>query len=70
MENERLVFLKDKTSKLTAEEIMITQPISIEENKQLSEALNIMEEEKITSLVVKNKNEKIIGILYINNILK
>ena len=50
--------------------IMTKNPISIEKNILAAKALSLMNEKKITSLCVFNKNrKKTIGILHIHNIL-
>ena len=50
--------------------IMTKNPISIQKNTLAAKALSIMNEKKITSLCVYDKNKKkTIGIIHIHNIL-
>ena len=50
---------------------MTKNPIKIEKNTLATKALSIMNEKKITSLCVYNKNKKFItiGIVHVHNIL-
>jgi arabinose-5-phosphate isomerase len=47
---------------------MTEKPLTIEKNDLATEALNLMEENKITSLVVKNKKGKIEGIIHLHDL--
>ena len=57
---------------LLVKDIMTKNPISIEKNELAAKALSIMNNKKITSLCVYNKNNKFktIGILHIHHILQ
>ncbi len=60
---------KDLESKIV-KNIMTINPISVEKNTLAARALSIMNEKKITSLCVYDKNKKkTVGILHIHNIL-
>jgi len=52
----------------TAEDCMTPQPKTIAKNDLATEALNIMEENRITSLIVKNKKGEIEGILHLHDL--
>ena len=51
---------------------MSKKPISVEKDTLAAKALSIMNDKKITSLCVYNKNnkDKTIGIIHIHNIIK
>ena len=56
---------------ITAKEVMTKNPISIDKNTLAVRALSLMNNKKITSLCVHNKNKnKTIGVLHIHNILQ
>jgi len=63
---------KENLSNLSAKEIMTKNPISIDKDSLAVKALSLMNEKKITSLCVHNKNNKYktIGILHIHTLLK
>lgn len=52
----------------TAEDCMTPDPITIAKDELATRALNLMEENKITSLVVKNKSGKIEGIIHLHDL--
>ena len=52
----------------TAEDCMTRQPITITKDDLATSALNIMEENKITSLIVKNKTGKIEGLIHLHDL--
>ena len=56
---------------LKVKDVMTKNPIKIEKNTLATKALSIMNEKKITSLCVYNKNKKFItiGIVHVHNIL-
>ena len=56
---------------LKVKDVMTKNPIKIEKNTLATKALSIMNEKKITSLCVYNKNKKTIttGIVHVHNIL-
>lgn len=58
---------KDLLSK-TAGECMKLNPITISEDSLASEALKIFEEKKITSLFIKDENEKLKGIIHLHDL--
>lgn len=66
--NQKNLILND----LKVKEIMTKNPISIEKKTLAVKALSIMNEKKITSLVVHNKKnkKKTIGVIHIHNILQ
>ena len=56
---------------ITAKEVMTRNPISIDKNTLAARALSLMNNKKITSLCVHDKNKnKTIGVLHIHNILQ
>jgi arabinose-5-phosphate isomerase len=55
---------------ITAAEIMTNRCITIPCNTTLSQALNIMSEYKITSLLIENEDESFVGILHIHYLIK
>ena len=52
----------------TAEDCMTADPITIDKDELATKALNLMEENKITSLVIKNKSGKIEGIIHLHDL--
>ncbi|MFP4081719.1 MAG: SIS domain-containing protein [Candidatus Aminicenantes bacterium] len=52
----------------TAEQCMTPGPITIEKDDLATKALNLMEGNKITSLIVKNKKGKIEGIIHLHDL--
>ena len=56
---------------LKVKDVMTKNPIKIEKNTLATKALSIMNEKKITSLCVYNRNRKsnTIGIIHVHNIL-
>ncbi len=59
-----------ETFDYTAKDIMTRNPKTIEQNILAYDALNIMENFKITSLVVLDKMDLVVGIVHIHDILK
>ena len=61
---------------LKVKDVMTKNPIKIEKNTLATKALSIMNEKKITSLLVvddkdlNKKNKKLIGIIHIHSLLK
>ncbi len=51
-----------------AKDCMTENPLTIDKNDLATKALNLMEENKITSLVVKNKKGKIEGIIHLHDL--
>jgi len=54
--------------KKTAQDCMTKNPITVGQEDLATKALNIMEENKITSLIIKNKEEKIEGIIHLHDL--
>ena len=56
---------------LKVKDVMTKNPIKVEKSTLATKALSIMNEKKITSLCVFNKNKKFItiGIVHVHNIL-
>jgi arabinose-5-phosphate isomerase len=52
----------------TAQECMTPNPVTIAKSDLATEALNIMEKRKITSLVIKNKHGKMEGIIHLHDL--
>jgi len=63
-----LIKYKDALLKKTAQDCMTKNPITIGQEDLATKALNIMEENKITSLIIKNKEEKIEGIIHLHDL--
>ena len=61
---------KEQNLEVTAVDIMSRTPKSISEDAIAYEALDLMEDNKITSLLVLNKKNKLSGIIHIHDILK
>jgi arabinose-5-phosphate isomerase len=59
---------KELILRKTAQECMTVDPVTIEKSDLATEALNIMEKKKITSLVVKNKGGKMEGIIHLHDL--
>lgn len=59
---------KDTFLHKTAEDCMTRQPITITKDDLATSALNIMEENKITSLIVENKNGIIEGLIHLHDL--
>ncbi len=51
-----------------AEDCMTENPLTIDKNDLATKALNLMEENKITSLIIKNKKGKIEGIIHLHDL--
>ncbi|MFC2169206.1 SIS domain-containing protein [Acidobacteriota bacterium] len=51
-----------------ASDCMTADPITIDKNDLATKALNLMEENKVTSLVIKNKQGKIEGIIHLHDL--
>ena len=52
----------------SAQDCMTPNPITVEKGDLATKALNIMEEHKITSLVITNKDKKIEGIIHLHDL--
>jgi len=59
---------KEATLQKTARDCMTLDPITIDKSDLATEALNIMEKKKITSLVIKNKGGKMEGIIHLHDL--
>jgi len=59
---------KNNFLKKIAGDCMTPHPITIEREDLATKALNLMEENKITSLVVMNKKRKIVGIIHLHDL--
>jgi arabinose-5-phosphate isomerase len=67
----RRAFMKyDKISEIQLSEIFTCDPKTINKDALAMEALTTMRNNKITSLVVLNRNEKIVGIIHIHHLLE
>ena len=55
---------------LQVKTVMTKNPIKIEKNTLAVKALNLMNENKITSLCINSPKNKTIGILHIHNLLE
>lgn len=51
-----------------AKDCMTENPLTIDKNNLATKALNLMEENKVTSLIVKNKSGKIEGIIHLHDL--
>jgi arabinose-5-phosphate isomerase len=51
-----------------ARECMTPDPITVDKEKLATEALNLMEEKRITSLVIKNRQGKVAGIIHLHDL--
>lgn len=63
-----LMAYEDDALKKTAQDCMTKNPITIDKDDLATKALNIMEGKKITSLIIKNKEEKIEGIIHLHDL--
>ncbi len=52
----------------TAADCMTANPLVIDKDALATEALNVMEENKVTALVVKNKNNKVEGLVHLHDL--
>lgn len=59
---------KGNLFKKTAGDCMTPDPITIDKEDLATEALNIMEEKKITSLVIRNKEGRVDGIIHLHDL--
>jgi len=59
---------KEAVLQKTAQECMTLNPVTIDKSDLATEALNIMEKKKITSLVIKNKGGKMEGIIHLHDL--
>ena len=59
---------KETMLQKTAQECMTLNPVTIDKSDLATEALNIMEKKKITSLVIKNKGGKMEGIIHLHDL--
>jgi arabinose-5-phosphate isomerase len=51
-----------------ARECMTPNPITVDKERLATEALNLMEDKKITSLIIKNKRGKVEGIIHLHDL--
>jgi len=63
-----LMKYKEKLPGKTAQDCMTKNPAMIEKQDLATKALNIMERKKITSLIIKNKEQKIEGIIHLHDL--
>ena len=63
LENKRGEILEQ-----TAGQCMTSDPITIQESTLVGSALNLMEQQSITSLMVIDDLEKIVGVLHLHNL--
>jgi len=66
----RAIEKKVKLEKLTAADVMTRKPKTISEDKLAVEALNQMEKHKITSMVITDRKNIVVGILHMHDILE
>jgi arabinose-5-phosphate isomerase len=64
----RLLLKRTNFSKVTAETVMTRNPLAIWEENLAVEALKIMEDHSITSLVVKDNGNKLKGLLHLHDL--
>jgi arabinose-5-phosphate isomerase len=58
----------DQLLKLNAEDVMTRNPITIDGDDLATKALNIMEQKRITSLMILDKDHKIQGIIHLHDL--
>lgn len=63
-----LMKYKEKLPEKKAQDCMTKNPITIQKQDLAAKALNIMERKKITSLIIKNKDKKIEGIIHLHDL--
>ncbi|MDD8014158.1 MAG: KpsF/GutQ family sugar-phosphate isomerase [Acidobacteriota bacterium] len=51
-----------------AEQVMTPEPVTIDKRCLATEALNLMEDKKITSLIIKNSNRRVEGIVHLHDL--
>jgi arabinose-5-phosphate isomerase len=66
----RLVERTDKIFSLTAREAMTRRPKTIRKDALAAEAVNIMEQYSITSLIITDGNNRPVGIVHLHDLLK
>jgi len=59
---------REKVLSLTASQCMTKNPLTINEDELATGALHLMEQKKITSLMVTDASEKIIGIIHLHDL--
>ena len=59
---------REKLFMKTAGDCMTSEPITIDKEDLATEALNIMERKKITSLVIRNKDGRVDGIIHLHDL--
>jgi arabinose-5-phosphate isomerase len=66
----RRLLQKHKKNSLvkTAKDCMSSNPLTIDKDDLATTALQIMEEKKITSLIITNKNNKIEGLIHLHDL--
>ena len=57
-------------SRLNLYKVMTKKPITVSKNLMAAEALNIMEKNEITSLIVTNDDRTVMGLLTLNELLR
>ncbi len=66
----RCIDKKLDINQLNTGEVMTENPRTIDQGMLAAEALGIMQNNKITALVVKNENAKVIGVLHMHDLLR
>lgn len=59
---------REKFSSRQARDCMTPHPVTIDKESLATEALNLMEEKKITSLIIKDKEGKVEGIIHLHDL--
>lgn len=59
---------REKFSSQLARDCMTPNPVTIDKESLATEALNLMEEKKITSLIIKDKEGKVEGIIHLHDL--
>jgi arabinose-5-phosphate isomerase len=59
---------RGETLELTAGEAMTKNPVSIEPDALAGSALNLMEQRKITSIVVVNSESQVVGVVHLHDL--
>ncbi len=58
----------DQLLKLNAEDVMTPDPITIDGEDLATKALNLMEQKRVTSLLILDKDRKILGIIHLHDL--
>ena len=64
----RAILNSDTTKDLTAETIMSTNPKTVQDSTLAAQALNTLESKRVTSLVVLNDNDSVVGVLHLHDL--